>query len=183
MKTNFEELTEALSNQTAQNEKLQQKNDAFDDMKKETDIYKQQYEGLLEEYQQYLQDLESLQVKSDGLEHWKTLYENEISDLKSTAIKQDEALEEANSKISALNEKEEERLKLSQKVMELESALSKEKTLNRELKDNLEEQETLFQNMNMKEILNEEEKEKDESELRKVEELQEIIENVQAEKE
>jgi chromosome segregation ATPase len=46
----------------------------------------------------------------------------------------------------------------------------------------LEEQETLFQNMNMKEILNEEEKEKDESELRKVEELQEVIENVQAEK-
>ena len=37
--------------------KLQLKNDAFDDMKKETDIYKQQYEGLLEEYQQYLQDL------------------------------------------------------------------------------------------------------------------------------
>ena len=94
--------------------KLQLKNDAFDDMKKETDIYKQQYEGLLEEYQQYLQDLESLQVKSDGLERWKTLYENEISDLKSAAIKQDEALEEANSKISALNEKEEERSKLSQ---------------------------------------------------------------------
>ena len=66
--------------------------------------------------------------------------------------------------------------------MELESALAKEKTLNRELKDKMEEQETLFQNMNMKEILNEEEKEKDESELRKVEELQEIIENVQAEK-
>ena len=94
--------------------KLRLKNDAFDDMKKETDIYKQQYEGLLEEYQQYLQDLESLQVKSDGLERWKTLYENEISDLKSAAIKQDEALEEANSKISALNEKEEERSKLSQ---------------------------------------------------------------------
>ena len=96
--------------------KLQLKNDAFDDMKKETDIYKQQYEGLLEEYQQYLQDLESLQVKSDGLERWKTLYENEISDLKSAAIKQDEALEEANSKISALNEKEEERSRLSQVI-------------------------------------------------------------------
>ena len=36
--------------------------------------------------------------------------------------------------------------------------------------------------MNMKEILNEEEKEQDESELRKVEELQEIIETIQAEK-
>ena len=32
-------------------------------MKQTTDVYKQQYEGLLEEYQQYLQDLEILQAQ------------------------------------------------------------------------------------------------------------------------
>ena len=61
--------------------------------------------------------------------------------------------------------------------------VSREKTVSRELKEKLEEQEILFQNMNMKEILNEEEKEKDETELRKVEELKEIIETVNSEKE
>ena len=53
-------------------------------MKQTTDVYKQQYEGLLEEYQQYLQDLEILQGKSENLEKWKKVYEEEIAELKVT---------------------------------------------------------------------------------------------------
>ena len=108
--------------------RLQAKDKAFDDMKSETDVYKQQYEGLLEEYQQYLQDLETLQVKSDNLEKWKTIYESEIAELKNAAVKQDEALEEANEKIVELNKAGDEKQKLVQKMNDLEASLSREKT-------------------------------------------------------
>ena len=97
-------------------------------MKSETDVYKQQYEGLLEEYQQYLQDLETLQVKSDNLEKWKSIYESEIAELKNAAVKQDEALEEANEKIVELNKAGDEKQKLVQKMNDLEASLSREKT-------------------------------------------------------
>ena len=108
--------------------RLQAKDKAFDDMKSETDVYKQQYEGLLEEYQQYLQDLETLQVKSDNLEKWKSIYESEIAELKNAAVKQDEALEEANEKIVELNKAGDEKQKLLQKMNDLEASLSREKT-------------------------------------------------------
>ena len=108
--------------------RLQAKDKAFDDMKNETDVYKQQYEGLLEEYQQYLQDLETLQVKSDNLEKWKSIYESEIAELKNAAVKQDEALEEANEKIVELNKAGDEKQKLVQKMNDLEASLSREKT-------------------------------------------------------
>ena len=108
--------------------RLQAKDKAFDDMKSETDVYKQQYEGLLEEYQQYLQDLETLQVKSDNLEKWKSIYESEITELKNAAVKQDEALEEANEKIVELNKAGDEKQKLVQKMNDLEASLSREKT-------------------------------------------------------
>merc|ERR1712173_205712 len=102
------------------------------------DVYKHQYEGLLEEYQQYLQDLESLQSKSDSLERWKSVYEAEIADLKSAAVKNDESLEEANEKISQLKLKEEDNFKLTEKMTELESALSRhELTLRQNIKRNL----------------------------------------------
>ena len=108
--------------------RLQDKDKAFDDMKSETDVYKQQYEGLLEEYQQYLQDLETLQAKSDNLEKWKSIYESEIAELKNAAVKQDEALEEANEKIVELNKAGDEKQKLVQKMNDLEASLSREKT-------------------------------------------------------
>ena len=108
--------------------RLQAKDKAFDDMKNETDVYKQQYEGLLEEYQQYLQDLETLQAKSDNLEKWKSIYESEIAELKNAAVKQDEALEEANEKIVELTKVGDEKQKLVQKMNDLEASLSREKT-------------------------------------------------------
>ena len=51
-------------------------------MNTDTSLYKQQYEQLLVEYNQYLEDLESLQKKSESLEKLKTLYEAEISTMK-----------------------------------------------------------------------------------------------------
>ena len=51
-------------------------------MNTDTSLYKQQYEQLLVEYNQYLEDLESLQKKSESLEKLKALYEAEISTMK-----------------------------------------------------------------------------------------------------
>lgn len=48
-----------------------------------TELYKTQYEQLLQEYNQYLEDLESVQSKLKGLESLKTTYEEENSSLKS----------------------------------------------------------------------------------------------------
>ena len=45
-------------------------------------MYKEQYEGLLEEYNQYLADLEALQEKADSLEDLKSTFETEIRELK-----------------------------------------------------------------------------------------------------
>jgi uncharacterized protein YoxC len=42
---------------------LASKNDGIEKLKEETKVYKRQYENLLEEYNQYLEDLEALQVK------------------------------------------------------------------------------------------------------------------------
>ncbi len=39
-----------------------------------TELYKRQYEQLLQEYNQYLEDLESVQSKLKGLETLKTTY-------------------------------------------------------------------------------------------------------------
>ena len=41
-----------------------------------------QYEALLQEYTQYLDDLETLQKKSDNLEKLKGLFEQQIVELK-----------------------------------------------------------------------------------------------------
>ena len=47
-----------------------------------TELYKTQYEQLLEEYNQYLEDLEAVQSKLKGLESLKSTYEEENSSLK-----------------------------------------------------------------------------------------------------
>ena len=75
-------------------------------MKQTTDVYKQQYEGLLEEYQQYLQDLEILQAKSENLEKWKKVYEDEIAELKESAEKHTEEMVKANNKIAEFNRRD-----------------------------------------------------------------------------
>ena len=75
-------------------------------MKQTTDVYKQQYEGLLEEYQQYLQDLEILQAKSENLEKWKKVYEDEIAELKESAAKHNEEMVKANNKIAEFNRRD-----------------------------------------------------------------------------
>lgn len=155
-------------------------------MKSETDVYKLQYEGLLEEYQQYLQDLEVLQAKSENLEKWKVVYEDQISELKGQAEKQEQALNNAKDKIEELEKRDQERVELTQKVIELEMALSREKTLSRELKDKVNDKDLMikeFKAMNIKEILADEEKEQDESDQARLEELQEQLERVQSEKE
>ena len=112
-------------------------------MKKTTDVYKQQYEGLLEEYQQYLQDLEILQGKSENLEKWKKIYEDEIAELKESAEKQNEELRKANDKIMELSKRDQERVELHGKVSDLEMALSREKKHSRDLKEELTEKEIL----------------------------------------
>ena len=47
-----------------------------------TELYKTQYEELLHEYNQYLEDLEAVQTKLKGLESLKTTYEEENSSLR-----------------------------------------------------------------------------------------------------
>ena len=47
-----------------------------------TELYKTQYEELLHEYNQYLEDLEAVQAKLKGLESLKTTYEEENSSLR-----------------------------------------------------------------------------------------------------
>ena len=47
-----------------------------------TELYKTQYEDLLHEYNQYLEDLEAVQTKLKGLESLKTTYEEENSSLR-----------------------------------------------------------------------------------------------------
>ena len=47
-----------------------------------TELYKRQYEQLLQEYNQYLEDLESVQSKLKGLETLKTTYEEENANLR-----------------------------------------------------------------------------------------------------
>ena len=63
-----------------------------------TELYKTQYEQLLQEYNQYLEDLESVQSKLKGLETLKTTYEEENSSLKTLC-------ERYKSKADALEEK------------------------------------------------------------------------------
>ena len=58
---------------------------------------------MLEEYQQYLQDLEILQAKSENLEKWKKVYEDEIAELKESAEKHTEEMVKANNKIAEFN--------------------------------------------------------------------------------
>ena len=82
------------------------KDETFNEMKQTTDVYKQQYEGLLEEYQQYLQDLEILQAKSENLEKWKKVYEDEIAELKESAEKHTEEMVKANNKIAEFNRRD-----------------------------------------------------------------------------
>ena len=47
-----------------------------------TELYKRQYEQLLQEYNQYLEDLESVQSKLKGLETLKSTYEEENASLR-----------------------------------------------------------------------------------------------------
>ena len=63
-----------------------------------TELYKTQYEQLLQEYNQYLEDLESVQSKLKGLESLKTTYEEENASLKTLC-------ERYQSKADALQEK------------------------------------------------------------------------------
>merc|ERR1712008_424891 len=100
VETTANDYKDVLDKQQAELDLLKQKillkDETFDDMKQTTDVYKQQYEGLLEEYQQYLQDLEILQGKSENLEKWKKLYEDEIAELKESAEKHNEEITKAN---------------------------------------------------------------------------------------
>ena len=112
-------------------------------MKQTTDVYKQQYEGLLEEYQQYLQDLEILQAKSENLEKWKKVYEDEIAELKESAEKHTEEMVKANNKIAEFNRRDQERVELHGKVSDLEMALSREKKHSRDLKEELSDKEII----------------------------------------
>jgi chromosome segregation ATPase len=166
--------------------KLNAKDDTFEEMKKETDVYRNQYEGLLEEYQQYLQDLESLQSKSETLEKLKKMYEEEISEMQVKSNKKDEELVQANANIHELSIRDQERLEILGRLTELEDCLSKERSVNRELKASLDDKDLMiseFNTVNMKEILDNEEKEQDESEnyRNKVDEQQELIHTLQAE--
>ena len=61
---------------------------------------------MLEEYQQYLQDLEILQAKSENLEKWKKVYEDEIAELKESAEKHTEEMVKANNKIAEFNRRD-----------------------------------------------------------------------------
>lgn len=63
-----------------------------------TELYKTQYEQLLMEYNQYLEDLESVQSKLKGLESLKTTYEEENASVKTLC-------ERYRSKADALQEK------------------------------------------------------------------------------
>jgi chromosome segregation ATPase len=166
--------------------KLNAKDDTFEEMKKETNVYRNQYEGLLEEYQQYLQDLESLQSKSETLEKLKKMYEEEISEMQVKSNKKDEELVQANANIHELSIRDQERLEILGRLTELEDCLSKERSVNRELKASLDDKDLMiseFNTVNMKEILDNEEKEQDESEnyRNKVDEQQELIHTLQAE--
>ena len=122
---------------------MQSKDETFNEMKQTTDVYKQQYEGLLEEYQQYLQDLEILQAKSENLEKWKKVYEDEIAELKESAEKHTEEMVKANNKIAEFNRRDQERVKLHGKVSDLEMALSREKKHSRDLKEELSDKEII----------------------------------------
>ena len=63
-----------------------------------TELYKRQYEQLLQEYNQYLEDLESVQSKLKGLETLKLTYEEENASLR-------ELSERYQSKAETLQEK------------------------------------------------------------------------------
>ncbi len=170
--------------------RLDDKDVAVDDMKKETQVYRDQYEGLLEEYQQYLQDLEALQSKSEDLEKWKKLYEAEIAELKANALRQEADLAHAQLSVLDLEKTvtnvEADKAKMAEKVGELEKSLAKEKSLNRELADKIEEQDIANENLNLKERLDNEEKEQDDSVgdyKIKYEEQLEALESLQSENE
>ena len=64
-----------------------------------TELYKRQYEQLLQEYNQYLEDLESVQSKLKGLETLKTTYEEENASLRELSERYKSEAEALHSKV------------------------------------------------------------------------------------
>ena len=73
------ELTQSEAESRVECEKLRQQEAKTIE---NTELYKTQYEELLHEYNQYLEDLEAVQTKLKGLESLKTTYEEENSSLR-----------------------------------------------------------------------------------------------------
>ena len=97
-----------------------------------TELYKTQYEELLHEYNQYLEDLEAVQTKLKGLESLKTTYEEENSSLRALCERYQSKADEMQARVeeveaaklgtsSVLNNE------LDMKIEEMKLALATEK--------------------------------------------------------
>ena len=86
-------------------EALKNKNTDVDKMSGETSVYKQQYEQLLQEYNQYLEDLEALQSKAESLEKLKGLYEEEVAELKTRCSREKASFEDLSKRHEEVIEK------------------------------------------------------------------------------